>query len=114
MPPDNMRLNNIVKNLKNALKGKSHGGGSRYIAGIVMGAALIGPFTAIESAMAHEVMMTYVEHADRLIVGPSNIDITVALTFNELTSLEERKRMDRDRDGTINDAEVAAYLATLV
>jgi hypothetical protein len=76
-------------------------------------AAGICGFGAPTSATAHDFMTAYVDHAVRVVVGPSNIDITVELTFNELVSLEERKRMDRDRDGWINEGEIASYLSNL-
>ena len=78
-----------------------------------LNAALIIVSGAINPVAAHEIMMTYVAHAVHVVVGPSNIDVTVELTFNELVSLEERKQMDLNRDGWINDGELAAYLARL-
>jgi hypothetical protein len=46
-------------------------------------------------------------------VSPENIDITVELTFYEMPSLSERRRMDRDLDNAISDDERAAYLKGL-
>ena len=64
-------------------------------------------------ARAHDVLMTFVRHDTQVVVGPTNIDITVALTFHEIASLEEREHMDRNRDGQIDRREIAAYLASL-
>jgi hypothetical protein len=82
----------------------------RTIASLVaLGASLI----AIRSADAHAVYMTYMRHDVRVTVSPENIDITIELTFFEMPSLSERRRMDRDRSGVVSDEECDHYLAAL-
>lgn len=82
----------------------------RTIASLVaLGASLV----AIPSADAHAVYMTYLRHDVSVTVSPENIDITVELTFFEMPSLSERRRMDRDRDGSISDRERDLYLAEI-
>ena len=76
---------------------------------VALGASLI----AIRPADAHAVTMTYARHDLRVTVSPENIDITVELTFFEMPSLSERRRMDRDRSGVISADERGRYLAEL-
>ena len=57
--------------------------------------------------------MTFIEHRDYLTVGAKNIDIRIELTFFEMRSQIERRRMDGDGDGTIRPAEVEVYLKSL-
>lgn len=61
-------------------------------------------------APAHPVYMDHIEHHVKMEVGPTNIDVTIELRFNELRSLSERRRMDADRDGLIGPAEQERYL----
>jgi hypothetical protein len=68
-------------------------------------AALLGT-----SAPAHPVYTDHIEHQVNLAVGPTNIDITIELRFNELRSLSERRRMDGDRNGLISASERERYL----
>lgn len=64
-------------------------------------------------AVGHAVFMSYIEHRAKAVVGPSNIDITIDLTFFEIRSMAERRRMDADRDGRISPEETASYLARM-
>lgn len=57
--------------------------------------------------------MTFIRHEAKVVVGPRNIDITVELTFYEYPSLAERRRMDRDHDEVISEAELSSHLAGL-
>ena len=86
---------------------------ARAVAWLAVPVGLICGLATLPSAGAHEVLMTYVRHDTQVVVGPTNIDITVVLTFHEVASLEERGRMDRDQDGQIDRGEIAAYLAGL-
>ena len=70
-------------------------------------------FIAPQTAVGHAVYMTYVRHDVNVMVTPQNIDFTVELTFHEVSSLTERQRMDRDRDGAITAGEISDYLADL-
>ena len=63
-----------------------------------------------QAASGHPLFMTFIEHRNFLTVGAKNIDIRVELTFFEVRSQIERRRMDGDGDGTITPTEVAAYL----
>ncbi len=65
------------------------------------------------TAGAHAILMTYIRHEAKVVVGPRNIDITVELTFYEYPSLGERRRMDRDHDEAITTAELSVYMAGL-
>jgi hypothetical protein len=64
------------------------------------------------AAHAHAILMTFIRHEAKVVVGPRNIDISVELTFYEYPSLAERRRMDRDHDETITQAEITDYLAS--
>ena len=59
---------------------------------------------------AHPVDFNQVEHSVQLSVGARYIDVTVRLQVNEVLSLSERRRMDRNRDGRIDAAERDGYL----
>ncbi len=65
------------------------------------------------TASGHPLFMTFIEHRNYLTVGAKNIDIRIELTFFEMRSQIERRRMDGDGDGTIRPAEVEAYLKSL-
>jgi hypothetical protein len=64
-------------------------------------------------AHAHAILMTFIRHEAKVVVGPRNIDIVLELTFYEYPSLAERRRMDRNHDDSISPEEVAGYLASL-
>jgi len=68
---------------------------------------------AASDAHAHAILMTFIRHEAKVVVGPRNIDITVELTFYEYPSLGERRRMDRDHDEAITTAELSVYMAGL-
>ncbi len=57
--------------------------------------------------------MTFIRHDAKISVGPRNIDVIIELTFHEYPSLAERRRMDRDHDEAITEAERKDYLAGL-
>ena len=61
-------------------------------------------------AAGHAVYMTFARHDTSISVDPTNIDVTIELTFHEMPSLAERRRMDRDHDRTITAAEMKVYL----
>jgi hypothetical protein len=64
---------------------------------------------APQAAQAHSAFSTHVQHESRLTVGRGYVDADVCLTFYEVPSLAERRRMDANRDGRISDAELQAY-----
>lgn len=74
----------------------------------IFGVAIATGLSAL--SFGHPVYVNHVEHHVHLSVGPTNIDVTIELRFNELRSLTERRRMDTDRDGLITAAERARYL----
>jgi hypothetical protein len=61
-------------------------------------------------ASAHAILMTFIRHDAKISVGPRNIDIVLELTFHEYPSLAERRRMDRNHDEAITEAEIRDYL----
>ncbi len=65
------------------------------------------------AAEGHPFLMTYVRHRVNVTAGPRNIDIAVELTFHELRSLSERRRMDRDHDGSLDGGELASYVGSI-
>lgn len=60
---------------------------------------------------AHTTLRDFIQHRAAITVGSRNIDVSLELTFYEDCSVKERRRMDADGDGRVEDAEVAAYLA---
>lgn len=54
--------------------------------------------------------MTFIRHDAKISVGPRNIDVVLELTFHEYPSLAERRRMDRNHDEAITEAELKTYL----
>jgi len=81
-----------------------------WLAGMLF---LVGGLHGERAASAHALFMTCVQHRTAVTVGPANIDITIELTFFEVRSMSERRRMDADGDGTITSAEIHAYLARI-
>jgi len=75
-------------------------------AGIVFAIAL--------PAQAHQSLERYVQHVATLSVSPENIDLTLEISFNAQDSLEERRAMDSNKDGTISADEKKAYLKRIL
>jgi hypothetical protein len=67
----------------------------------------------LPSARAHADLMGFIRHAVRVEVGPTNIDVTVELTFYEIPSVTERQRMDANGDKRIDAAEAGTYIESL-
>ena len=59
---------------------------------------------------AHPELTTSVRHRAQLVVGPKNVDVTVELTLGEVPAFAERLLMDGNRNGTVDEQEVQAYL----
>jgi hypothetical protein len=67
-------------------------------------------FLLASPALGHAVFMTYIRHDAGITIGARNIDITLQLTFFELQSLGERRRMDGDGNRILTSHEIQAYL----
>lgn len=59
----------------------------------------------------HEGLMTSVLHEVGVVVGATNLDVTVELTFREAASFAERRALDGNRDGRLAPGEIRRYLA---
>ncbi len=64
----------------------------------------------VQIAAGHAVFMSYVEHRARAVVGPDNMDLRIDLTFFEIRSMAERRRMDANGDNRISADETRDYL----
>src|ERR1041385_2238288 len=78
------------------------GGRKLIVAAVLALAALAGP------AAAHNSLGGFVVHDGRIVLGSSLIDVELVLTYRELAALDERRALDRDGDGRVDQAEVAA------
>jgi hypothetical protein len=74
---------------------------------------LVTLLTHASEAAAHGMLMNTIRERTEVTVTPENIDIHCALTFHEIRSLAERRRMDRNHDNTISNDELARYLEQL-
>lgn len=83
----------------------------RRFRGLVAVAAWLSGASA---AFGHAEYMTFIQHRADVTVGVENIDVVIELTFFEVRSMAERRRMDANHDGRITDAERDAYAARLV
>lgn len=68
-------------------------------------AAIIAP----QAAQAHSAFSAHVRHESRLTVGRGYVDTDVCLTFCEIPSLAERRRIDTNHDWRISDAELQGH-----
>lgn len=64
----------------------------------------------LPSAFAHSFLRNYIQHRALITVGPTNIDLTLDLTFYDNSSMKERALMDKNHDGRVSQAEIQAYL----
>jgi hypothetical protein len=62
---------------------------------------------------AHPALMDTLRHSIEVRVGPEDTDIEVEITFHELRSMAERRRMDADRDRAVSPEELSAYARNL-
>ena len=62
------------------------------------------------AVFAHQTLSNNIAHDIEIVVGPGNVDVTVELTFHHQASLVERRRMDRNNDQRIEEAERRSYL----
>ncbi len=65
------------------------------------------------TCLSHPLLSDYVEHHIVVRVDRENIDVEIDLTFHDMRSLLERRRMDADHNGLVTRDETAAYLAQL-
>ncbi|GMU20565.1 MAG: hypothetical protein AMXMBFR13_06620 [Phycisphaerae bacterium] len=72
-------------------------------------AVLLAGLMLSTTAWAHPALMDTLRHSVEVRVGPEDTDIEVEITFHELRSMAERRRMDADRDRTISPKELSAY-----
>jgi len=64
----------------------------------------------VPPVQAHAVLMTFIRHDARVSISRRNIDVTIELTFHEYPSLSVRRRMDRNHDEAITEAELKTYI----
>ena len=83
--------------------------GFRSVGGLAL-AALAG-LLAAPVLNGHEGLMSSVLHEIEVVVGATNIDVTVDLTFREGASFAERRVIDANRDGRLAPEEIRRYLA---
>lgn len=81
--------------------------------GVLIPMAAAALLSAAPPARAHPELMAFVQHRARIEAGPRHIDVTLELTFFELRSMAEKRRMDRDRDGRVSAAEADAFRAEI-
>jgi hypothetical protein len=62
---------------------------------------------------AHSLLTDHVEHRMTVTADRRNIDIHLELTFHDMRSLLERRRIDADRNGIITRVEANRYLAAM-
>lgn len=74
---------------------------------------LLIPAATTPRASAHPALAALVSHELRFDFGPTNLDLTLDLTFHEAASYAERRRMDRNRNGRLETEEVRQYLHDL-
>ena len=104
-----------MRNGRNDVRGDGHGmkptldqyRRAGWRGGAVAAVALL---SLAPSSSGHAVFMTYINHRATITVGPRDIDVELELTFYEVRSMAERRRMDADHDGLITRNEVCAYL----
>ncbi|MGW0659228.1 HoxN/HupN/NixA family nickel/cobalt transporter [Streptodolium elevatio] len=84
----------------------------RRRAAVVLGAlalAVTGQFAAGPAASAHPLGNLSVNQYHGLTVRPDRVDDFAVVDLAEIPTLQERERIDTDRDGTAAPAELAAY-----
>ncbi len=76
---------------------------------------LVGWFAAwaASPARGHDRLRVLLSQETRLEVGATHLDLTVELTFHEAPSFAERRRMDTNRNGRVDPAEIRHYLRDL-
>lgn len=65
----------------------------------------------VSSVHAHTTLRNHIQHRTTVTVGPRNTDVGIELTFHEDCSIQERRRMDDNKDGRITTSEAEAYVA---
>jgi hypothetical protein len=83
----------------------------RIIRRLALSATVLALLHAGHAASAHPILMTYIQHHASATVGVTNVDIRLELTFFEVRSTTERRRMDADHNGAITASEIRNYLA---
>lgn len=86
----------------------------RRRAAVVLGAlalAVVGQFAAGPAASAHPLGNLSVNQYHGLTVRPDRVDDFAVVDLAEIPTLQERDRIDADRDGSATPAELASYAA---
>jgi hypothetical protein len=74
----------------------------------------IGAASAIwPAARGHEAFSQYIWHRAQISVNAKHVDVTLELTFFEVWSTRERRRMDANRDGRVQRSELDQYTTQL-
>ena len=78
--------------------------------GIILAGVLCWTAAAVERLPGHGVLGRVVQHHIVATIGASHLDVTVELTFHSVFAQRERRRLDADRDGLIQEGEAQRYL----
>lgn len=70
-------------------------------------------FTVLTSASAHVELEKYLQQRVTTTVSRTNVDITIEVLFTGSASLNERRLMDADGDGTLSSSETQEYLKAI-
>src|SRR5437588_12447602 len=71
---------------------------------------ILGVTGAACSAAAHPMGNFTISHYSELAIGPGEVRVHYALDMAEIPTVQERQKMDADRNGKISRAESDAYL----
>ena len=78
--------------------------------GLILAGLLCWTLAGVERLPGHGVLGRVVQHHIVATVGASHLDVTVELTFYSVFAQRERRRLDADRDGLIQEGEARRYL----
>ena len=78
--------------------------------GFILAGLLCWTLAPLERLPGHGVLGRVVQHHIVATVGASHLDVTVELTFHSVFAQRERRRLDADRDGLIQEGEARRYL----
>lgn len=76
---------------------------------LATGLALAAGAAAPVTAAAHPLGNFTINHAAELRVAPDRIDVELVIDMAEIPTFQERQEMDADEDGSVGDAEAAAW-----
>ena len=78
--------------------------------GLILAGLLCWTLAGVERLPGHGVLGRVVQHHIVATVGASHLDVTVEVTFHSVFAQRERRRLDADRDGLIQEGEARRYL----